>query len=174
MYQISVGAEKNGDIYREVDDYIGVVYQCVRSDGVDSFYNYLGTAIVIGSNNLLLILFYLFLGRGTFRPTFLSKNDVFWLRLECERYHITLATSGTKLTNSFKLGKYNREYFSGIGWCKSVVTFEHNRMVQDFTDKKKIVTLVREFHDDQMIMTMTYEGIKATKYYQRRDGLISF
>lgn len=55
--------------------------------------------------------------------------------------------------------------WDGNGLCKSVVTFEGNKMIQKQKGTRDI-TVTREFFDDEMIMTICADGLVAKVYHE--------
>ena len=95
------------------------------------------------------------------RKRYCSTKLVTLTRVPFSEYY----TFSSFSTFTFLPGKFYWELWDGNGLCKSVVTFEGNKMIHKQKGTRDI-TVTREFSESEMTMTICVDGLVAKVYHE--------
>ncbi|XP_021925689.1 fatty acid-binding protein, muscle-like isoform X2 [Zootermopsis nevadensis] len=94
-----------------------------------------------------------------------SVSPVIELTQNGDEYTITSQSTFKNTTTTFKLGQEFEEETADGRKVKSVVTQDGNKLIQVQKGEKE-TTIIREFNDDEVKMTLTVDDIVSTRIYK--------
>lgn len=153
---------------REIDKFVGIRYRAVRFENLDELYEMLGELqrhICLKAQMLKLRMNFSELKDGCRNRKYYSTSVVC---LKKGFFGVDAYTFVDWNRVSFTPGKYYWEPWLGNGLCKTIVNFDGNKMIQSQRGTREIDT-VREFFEDQLITTITIDGVQAKIYHEQTD-----